>query len=121
MPQLSRSRLIFGHWISIHLGNVLLWALTNSADATKYELVIDLEDWSGNKRYARYRGFRVGPESDLYRLYFTSLHSANAGDSLFSHNGLPFSTFDKDNDDRDGAEFLERSCARLYKVSLASF
>jgi len=100
------------------LGNVLLWALTNSEAATKYELVVDLEDWSGNKRFARYKGFRVGPESDLYRLYFSSLHSANAGDSLFSHNGLPFSTFDKDNDDRDGADLVEKSCARLYKVNL---
>ena len=100
------------------LGNVLLWALTNSEAATKYELIVDLEDWSGNKRFARYKGFRVGPESDLYRLYFSSLHSANAGDSLFSHNGLPFSTFDKDNDDRDGADLVEKSCARLYKVNL---
>ena len=97
-------------------GNVLLWALTNNVEQTNYELVVDLEDWSGNKRYAHYKGFRVGSESDLYRLYFKSLHSGNAGDSLFSHNGLPFSTFDKDNDNRDGAEFVERSCATLYKV-----
>ena len=33
----------------------------------------------------------------------------------FSHNGLPFSTFDVDNDNREG-DFAERSCARLYKV-----
>ena len=32
-----------------------------------------------------------------------------------SHNGLPFSTFDVDNDNREG-DFAERSCARLYKV-----
>ena len=35
---------------------------------------------------------------------------------FFSHNGLPFSTFDVDNDNREG-DFAERSCARLYKVS----
>ena len=40
----------------------------------------------------------------------------NAGDSLHSHNGLPFSTFDVDNDEREG-DFADRSCARLYKVS----
>ena len=35
-----------------------------------------------------------------------------------SHNGLPFSTFDVDNDNREG-DFSERSCARLYKVRLS--
>jgi hypothetical protein len=35
---------------------------------------------------------------------------------MYSHNGLPFSTFDVDNDNRDG-DFAERSCARLYKVN----
>ena len=97
-------------------GNVLLWALTNSVDQKKYELAIDLEDWSGNKRFARYKNFRVGPETDLYRLYFKSMYLGNAGDSLASHNGLPFSTFDVDNDSRDGKDFAERSCSRLYKV-----
>lgn len=43
----------------------------------------------------------------------------NAGDSLFSHNGLAFSTFDVDNDNREGEDFAERSCARLYKVNFA--
>ena len=44
-----------------------------------------------------------------------NLYYGNAGDSLYSHNGLPFSTFDVDNDNRAG-DFAERSCARLYKV-----
>lgn len=46
---------------------------------------------------------------------FQNLYYGNAGDSLYSHNGLPFSTFDVDNDNR-GGDFAERSCARLYKV-----
>ena len=36
--------------------------------------------------------------------------------ALCSHNGLPFSTFDVDNDSRDSGDFDQRSCARLYKV-----
>ena len=99
----------------LKIGNILLWALTN--DNKNYELAINLEDWSGNKRFARYTGFRIGPESDKYRLYFTKMYLGNGGDSLFSHNGLAFSTFDVDNDNREGDDFAERSCARLYKVT----
>ena len=57
----------------------------------------------------------MGNERDAFRLYHQNLYYGNAGDSMYSHNGLPFSTFDVDNDNRDG-EFSERSCARLYKV-----
>ncbi|XP_064103455.1 techylectin-5B-like [Macrobrachium nipponense] len=96
------------------LGNILLWALTNVDNETSYELHIELEDWSGNRRFARYRGFRIGSERDAYRLYHANVYFGNAGDSMYSHNGLPFSTFDVDNDNRDG-DFVERSCARLYK------
>ena len=75
-----------------------------------------MEDWSANRRFARYRSFRLGNELDKFRLYHQNLYYGNAGDSLHSHNGLPFSTFDVDNDNRDG-DFVERSCARLYKVT----
>ena len=40
---------------------------------------------------------------------------------LHSHNGLPFSTFDVDNDARDSGDFAQRSCARLYKVRYEPF
>ena len=97
------------------LGNILIWALTNVDNSTYYELAMDMEDWSGNRRFARYRSFRMGSERDAFRLYHQNLYYGNAGDSMYSHNGLPFSTFDVDNDNRDG-DFAERSCARLYKV-----
>lgn len=99
------------------LGNILIWALTNVNNATRYELAIDMEDWSDNRRFARYRSFRLGSERDAFRLYHQNLYYGNAGDSLYSHNGMPFSTFDVDNDNRDG-NFAESSCARLYKVHL---
>ena len=92
----------------------MISALTND-NSTKYELAIDMEDWSANRRFARYRSFRLGNELDKFRMYHQNLYYGNAGDSLHSHNGLPFSTFDVDNDNRDG-DFVERSCARLYKV-----
>jgi len=96
------------------LGNILIWALTNVDNKTHYELAVDMEDWSGNRRFARYRSFRIGSERDAFRLYHQNLYYGNAGDSMYSHNGLPFSTFDVDNDNREG-DFAERSCARLYK------
>ena len=108
-------------------------------NSTKYELAVDLEDWSSNRRFARYRSFRLSDERDGFRLhhqvriyFFTllfclfyaifilrkqNLFYGNAGDALYSHNGLPFSTFDVDNDNREG-EFSDRSCARLYKARI---
>ncbi len=57
---------------------------------------------------------RTAPTSNCLFPFFQFY--GNAGDSLHSHNGLPFSTFDVDNDEREG-DFADRSCARLYKVS----
>ena len=50
-------------------GNILIWALTSVDNETSYELAIDLEDWSDNRRFARYRSFRLGSELDAFRLY----------------------------------------------------
>ena len=61
------------------------------------EIHIDLEDWSGNKRYARYSSFEVRGASTNYRLEVSG-YSGNAGNSLAHHNNRPFSTYDRDND-----------------------
>ncbi|KAM9857017.1 fibrinogen gamma chain [Aulostomus maculatus] len=79
-------------------------------------LRIELVDWDGNKRYADYTMFKVGPEADMYRLTYGYYLGGDAGDafdgfdfgddpsdkSYTSHNGMRFSTFDKDNDKYDG-------------------
>uniref|UniRef100_A0A3Q2XKJ0 Fibrinogen gamma chain n=1 Tax=Hippocampus comes TaxID=109280 RepID=A0A3Q2XKJ0_HIPCM len=79
-------------------------------------LRIELVDWEGNKRYADYAMFRVAPESDMYRLTYGYYFGGDAGDAFngfdfgddpsdkffTSHNGMQFSTFDKDNDKYDG-------------------
>ena len=41
---------------------------------------------------------RVDSEEDLYRLWVEG-YQGNATDSLGSHNGYAFSTFDRDNDE----------------------
>lgn len=82
------------------LGNEKLHLLTTQDD---YELKIDMEDWSGKRYYAEYDRFRVSSEEDQYRLYVSGYHGT-AGDSLTpywrSHDGMPFSTRDRDNDNR---------------------
>lgn len=70
-------------------GNILLWSLTNVDNETNYELHIELEDWSGNKRFARYRGFRVGSERDAYRLYHANVYFGNAGELPLSTHPSP--------------------------------
>ncbi|XP_026159293.1 fibrinogen gamma chain [Mastacembelus armatus] len=79
-------------------------------------LRIELTDWEGNKRHADYAMFRVGPEADMYRLTYGYFFGGDAGDAFdgydfgddpsdkfyTSHNGMQFSTYDKDNDKYDG-------------------
>ena len=85
--------------------------LTFSVSAD-YELRIVLEDWEGNRSYAQYDRFRVASEEKNFRLHISGYHG-DAGDSLttyyHSHDGMAFSTFDRDNDMR-----LYDNCAEYY-------
>eukprot|EP00063_Salmo_salar_P062917 XP_014037752.1 PREDICTED: microfibril-associated glycoprotein 4-like isoform X3 [Salmo salar] len=63
-----------------------------------YELRVDMEDFEGNKVYAQYSSFSVGPEAEGYLLTLGSFKDGGAGDSLVYHNGQKFSTLDKDQD-----------------------
>ncbi|KAF3703994.1 Microfibril-associated glycoprotein 4 36 kDa microfibril-associated glycoprotein [Channa argus] len=74
----------------------------------KYELLVDMDDFSGNKTFARYSLFFIDSEFDGYKLHVTGFTDGGAGDSLKSHNGQKFSTFDKDQD------ASEISCAKKY-------
>ncbi|XP_019638197.1 PREDICTED: fibrinogen-like protein A isoform X2 [Branchiostoma belcheri] len=75
-----------------------------------YELYIELEDWSGNVKFARYSSFSVGPGSD-YTLSVGG-YSGTAGDGFclsFSstNNGMKFSTrlHDRDTSSLSTGEF----------------
>ncbi|XP_028391545.1 uncharacterized protein LOC114516310 [Dendronephthya gigantea] len=71
-------------------------------------LRVDLMDFNGAERYAKYGTFSVADESDKYRLNIGS-YSGNAGDPLDYHNQMRFTTKDRDND--AGSD----NCATSYK------
>lgn len=72
-----------------------------------------MEQWNGRKYYAIYDLFRVSNEADGYRLQVNGYHGTS-GDSLTSirdnHNGMRFSTYDRDNDRR-----IYNNCAMHFK------
>ncbi|XP_066304380.1 uncharacterized protein [Branchiostoma lanceolatum] len=81
------------------LGNENIHFLTKKKN---YKLRIDLEDFSGNTKYAEYSTFRVSNEALGYRLHLPrSGYTGDAGNSMHYSNGQRFSTLDRDNDDED--------------------
>uniref|UniRef100_H3AD02 Fibrinogen-like protein 1 n=1 Tax=Latimeria chalumnae TaxID=7897 RepID=H3AD02_LATCH len=95
------------------LGNEKLHYLTSQGD---YTLRINLLDSEEEFRFAQYKNFKVGDEQSSYQLSFGA-YSGTAGDSLSggfhpevqwwaNHNGMKFSTQDKDNDR------YEKNCAK---------
>ncbi|XP_073847165.1 ryncolin-4-like [Musca autumnalis] len=69
--------------------------LTNSRP---YELLIVMEDWENDCRYARYDQFIIGTEAEKYVLKSLGKYSGSAADSLSYSLGQRFSTKDQDND-----------------------
>jgi len=78
-----------------------LHALTSQRS---YKLRIDIKFDDGRWRYAEYDRFSVDGERDNYKLHVSGFDiRSTAGDALQGarrtmHNGLPFSTPDRDND-----------------------
>ncbi|XP_076143662.1 microfibril-associated glycoprotein 4-like [Alosa pseudoharengus] len=73
-----------------------------------HELRVDMEDFEGNRVFARYSSFSVASEEHGYKLTVSGFTNGGAGDSLTRHNGKKFSTFDKDQDLSDD------NCASKY-------
>ncbi|KAK3082889.1 hypothetical protein FSP39_008153, partial [Pinctada imbricata] len=88
------------------LGNDIIHQLTANKN---HELLIVMEDFDDTVRYAHYRTFSIGSEKEKYKLNVTG-YTGNAGDSLAYHNGMSFSTYDRDND-----SIFNKICARNYK------
>ncbi|CAI9541552.1 unnamed protein product, partial [Staurois parvus] len=90
--------------------------LLSTQGTIPYVLRIQLEDWSGHTSTADYAVFKLGGEKDNYRLTYAYFIGGDAGDAFdghdfgddpsdkffTSHNGMQFSTYDKDNDKFEG-------------------
>ena len=92
-------------------------------DGRQYELRIDLFDWEGEHRYAKYSRFNVENESGNYRVHISG-YTGNTSSNSFglSQNALQFTTVDRDNDAysgncasaRGGGGFWYRSCGGFF-------
>ena len=90
------------HW----LGLKKISCLTGAKPVA--QLRVDLANYEGRQNYAQYRYFSVDSTSANYKLNVGG-YSGTAGDSLTYHNGMQFSTHDRDND-RSGS-----NCAVRYQ------
>ncbi|XP_075687079.1 microfibril-associated glycoprotein 4-like [Rhinoderma darwinii] len=94
------------YWFGLH--NMYLLTLRN-----KYELRVDLGDFDNNFTFAKYSEFAISPysinpEEDGYSLHVEGFSDGGAGDSLSYHNGMKFSTSDRDRD------VNQQNCASLF-------
>ncbi|EDS27711.1 ficolin-1 [Culex quinquefasciatus] len=82
------------------LGLDTLHLVTSSA---AYELVVELIDETGKYGFARYKDFKIAGEAEKYRMSALGEYSGTIGDGLRPHQNSKFSTFDQDNDLREGS------------------
>ena len=82
------------HW----LGLSKIHRLANGSVAN--ELRVEMEDFEGNARYAKYLSFYIEGSSADYKLHVSG-YSGSSGDALAYHNGKKFTTKENDNDDHD--------------------
>lgn len=97
--------------VNFWLGLDKIRRLTNyhSSESGNMELYIGMETFSGATRFSRYGIFNL--EGNNYRLRIGRLHPrSSGGDSLSSHDGQSFSTYDADHDSHPN-----KNCAAKFK------
>ena len=93
-----------------------------TAAVFRAELRVDLGDFYGNKKYAQYNFFSVNNNLTNYRLDIGA-YSGNAGNALNgvgcgsgTHDGMAFSTIDRDNDRHRGRNCASYSAGWWYNA-----
>lgn len=79
---------------NLWLGNDFIHRLTR----TKREILFDMESVAGDKGFLLYRSFQVEGENSDYRMHISGYQNNTVGDCMRYHNGMKFSTSDRDND-----------------------
>ena len=74
-----------------------------------HELRIDMVTRNGKRIAATYSSFRVDNEKKKYKLHISGFKGYGATDRLAFHNGMYFSTVDRDNDK------IGSNCATSFK------
>ncbi|XP_052889603.1 fibrinogen C domain-containing protein 1-like [Anopheles moucheti] len=82
------------HWLGLD-------KLHSIVKTRQHELFIVLEDFDGVIAYAHYDDFKIGDESEKYKIKSLGQYTGTAGDSFSYHRDEVFSTYDQDNDKDD--------------------
>ena len=90
------------HWLGLEKIHCL------TTRSPRSELRVELADFGGNYKYARYSFFSVGNSGTKYRLNIAG-YTGTAGDSLTYSNGTQFTTKDRDNDQNSGGNCASSS------------
>ncbi|XP_071531115.1 uncharacterized protein [Panulirus ornatus] len=91
------------HWIGLEA----LHAMTKGRD---HELRVNITDWKNSTAWAEWKEFSVAGESEKYKLKVVRYTSTSqAGDALKWHDGMKFSTPDRDNDVLLGGHCAKRN------------
>ncbi|XP_052889938.1 microfibril-associated glycoprotein 4-like [Anopheles moucheti] len=89
------------HWLGLD-------KLHSIVKTGQHELLIVMEDFDGVIAFAHYDDFKIGDESEKYKIKSLGQYTGTAGDSFSYHKDEVFSTYDQDND-RAGA-----NCAKSF-------
>lgn len=92
----------YSHWLGLD-------KIRSLVSQDEYELRIEVELYNGRTANAHYSYFKIGDYASNYALEIGN-YNGTAGDSLSFHNGLPFTTRDRDND-----HARQHNCAAVYK------
>uniref|UniRef100_A0A182QJC4 Fibrinogen C-terminal domain-containing protein n=1 Tax=Anopheles farauti TaxID=69004 RepID=A0A182QJC4_9DIPT len=74
----------------------------------RHELLVVMESFDGEIRYAHYDAFSIGSEQEKYAIQTVGKYTGTAGDAMRYHVGSNFTTYDQDNDT------FASNCATLH-------